>query len=69
MTDVQKCTKCDRYHFGPCDPKVGDRVYVRRLDVFGRVTSVELFKYTVECESPLPGYIWDGDSTDLGMFK
>lgn len=40
---------------------VGERVYIRELDVFGRIMTVESFgTYAVECEWPMPRYVWRG---------
>lgn len=41
--------------------KVGDRVYVRELDVFGKIaTQVAPGVFDVVCEPPMPNYVWHG---------
>jgi hypothetical protein len=51
-------------------PALGDRLYVKPLDVFGRVTGVRTTSgdgrwVTVQCEWPMPGYEVDFRIYDL----
>lgn len=45
---------------------IGERVYVRPLDVFGRITGKNAAgEWIVQCEMPMPMYVWEGSCEDL----
>jgi hypothetical protein len=45
---------------------IGDRVYVRALDVFGTITGFDPDRgWIVRCEHPMPEYVWEGSCEDL----
>lgn len=54
--------------------KLGARVYIRQLDVFGEVVGIRNEKgqetiYDVVCEHPLPEHRWSGKEYQLAWAK
>lgn len=59
--------RCVKHHVTECAqcfwPRIGDRVYVKQLDVFGKVQGkTAAGEYEVQCEPPMPNYVWTGGS-------